>query len=193
MGSGQILALFFFYMLTTVTTAGVMALSAVAVIKLYGTDLVHANIGLTGYLIAAAAGVLAGGFVADQSAHHNRVAALTLVAMAALLLVLAFGILDVWSVVVALSLAGFCYGVSTPSRDLLVRAVTPKGAIGTAFGFTSTGLSLGNGIGPVLCGWVMDHGRPDLVFIVVAAFTLVAVLTVVPLRSRGRPGTATGA
>jgi MFS family permease len=113
--------------------------------------------------------------------------------MAALLLVLAFGILDVWSVVVALSLAGFCYGVSTPSRDLLVRAVTPKGAIGTAFGFTSTGLSLGNGIGPVLCGWVMDHGRPDLVFIVVAAFTLVAVLTVVPLRSRGRPGTATGA
>jgi len=190
MGSGQMLALFFFYLLTTVSTAGVMALSAVAVIALYDADLVQANIGLTGFLVAASGGVLAGGMVADRSAHHNRVAAATLFVMAGSLLVIAFGVLDLWLVIGALTVAGFCYGLSTPSRDLLVRAVTPPGAIGTAFGFTSTGLSLGNGIGPVLCGWVMDHGRPDMVFVVIAAFTLVAVLTVVPLRSRGRPGSA---
>ena len=42
----------------------------------------------------------------------------------------------------------------------------------------------GGAIGPVVCGWTMDAGRPDWVFLLIAAVTALAVFTVFI----GRPG-----
>ena len=86
----------------------------------------------------------------------------------------------------AIALGGLCYGITTPSRDLLVRAATPPGFIGIAFGFTSTGLGVGGAVGPVVCGWMMDAGRPDLTFVLIAAVTALAVLTVFTGRTGDR-------
>ena len=59
-----------------------------------------------------------------------------------------------------------------------------RGFIGIAFGFTSTGLGVGGAVGPVVCGWMMDAGRPDWTFVLIAAVTAIAVFTVFT----GRPG-----
>ena len=95
------------------------------------------------------------------------------------------GVADPGSIglVAAMSLAGFFSGVIMPSRDMIVRAVTPPGSFGTVFGFVSTGFSLGGIVAPLVFGPVMDHGAPRLVFLGVAALCLVSMATVV---SRGR-------
>jgi MFS family permease len=72
--------------------------------------------------------------------------------------------------VVAFGLAGFLSGVIMPSRDMLVRKAAPPGAAGSAFGIVSTGFNIGGIIGPMLFGWMMDHGAPRSVFAVACAF-----------------------
>ena len=47
-----------------------------------------------------------------------------------------------------------------PSRDMLVRRAAPPGAAGRVFGIVSTGFNIGGIIGPLLFGWMMDHGSP---------------------------------
>jgi MFS family permease len=73
--------------------------------------------------------------------------------------------------------AGFCNGLVMPARDLIVRSVTPPGSFGKVFGFVTTGFSVGLIISPVLCGAMMDHGHPRGVFLLAAACTLLAILT----------------
>jgi MFS family permease len=58
---------------------------------------------------------------------------------------------------------------------MLVRAAAPAGAVGRAFGIVSIGLSTGGMIGPMLFGWIMDHGAPRWVF---GASVVFMVLTV---------------
>jgi MFS family permease len=84
--------------------------------------------------------------------------------------------------------AGFLSGMIMPSRDMLVRAAAPAGAIGRAFGIVSIGLSTGGIIGPMLFGWIMDRGAPHWVFGASAVFMVltVAFVLISELRSFGR-------
>ncbi len=54
-----------------------------------------------------------------------------------------------------------------PSRDMLVRAVTPPNAYGRVFGFVSMGFNIGASIAPIIYGAMMDHGEPLAVFMTV--------------------------
>jgi len=63
-----------------------------------------------------------------------------------------------------------------PSRDMLVRAAAPAGAVGRAFGIVSIGLSTGGMIGPMLFGWIMDRGAPRWVFGASVVFMLLVVV-----------------
>ena len=74
--------------------------------------------------------------------------------------------------------SGFCVGTTYPSRDMLVRAVTPPGAYGRVFGFVSTGFNIGASIAPIMYGMLMDHGQPRAVFLVSAAVSVLCVSTV---------------
>jgi MFS family permease len=65
-----------------------------------------------------------------------------------------------------------------PSRDMIVRAITPPGSFGKVFGFVTTGFNIGGIVAPVMFGAIMDHGNPRMVFLTVAALSLVAILTV---------------
>jgi len=79
---------------------------------------------------------------------------------------------------VLMGLSGFCVGATYPSRDMLVRAVTPPGAFGKVFGFVSTGFNIGASIAPIMYGMLMDKGEPRAVFLVSAAVSLLCVATV---------------
>jgi MFS family permease len=83
-----------------------------------------------------------------------------------------------------MALIGFFSGTFLPSRDMIVRAVTPPGLFGTVFGFVTTGFNIGGMIAPLIFGLAMDHGSPRSVFLLVAVFSLITILTVVSIRGR---------
>ena len=52
-----------------------------------------------------------------------------------------------------------------PSRDMIVREVTPPGAFGRVFGFVTTGFNIGGVLAPPAFGYMMDTGPPALVIL----------------------------
>jgi MFS transporter, FSR family, fosmidomycin resistance protein len=138
-----------------------------------------ANIALSGNLLMAAIGVLIGGVLVGRTTRHGTVAALGLAGIAlftALVAKIDFGSL---ALIAAMSAAGLCSGIIMPSRDMIVREITPPGSFGKVFGFVTTGFNIGGIISPLIFGAIMDHGSPRLVFVLVAAFSLIAIVTVV--------------
>jgi MFS family permease len=72
---------------------------------------------------------------------------------------------------------GFCVGISGPSRDLMIRSATPKEASGRVFGTVYSGLDSGLAIGPLIFGLLMDWKMVPGVFILIAAFLMLTLLT----------------
>ncbi len=68
-----------------------------------------------------------------------------------------------------MSLAGLCGGMVMPSRDMIVREVTPPGAFGKVFAFVTTGYHVAGIVAPLAFGALLDHGAPRAIFYVVAA------------------------
>jgi MFS family permease len=60
--------------------------------------------------------------------------------------------------------AGLLGGLIMPSRDMLVRAAAPPGAIGRTFGVVTSGFNIGGMVGPLMFGYLMDRGAPQWVF-----------------------------
>ncbi len=89
--------------------------------------------------------------------------------------------LATWALVAVMMVFGFFFGFISPSRDMIVREVTPPGSFGKVFGFVTTGFNIGGIFSPMIFGALMDTGHPRLVFLVVAAFSLIAVVTVATL------------
>ena len=167
-----------FFVLTSIMGSGLNTYLVVALGALHATPPAIANIALTSLLAMNAVGVLAGGMLAGRTRRHALVAAsgLTiggLVTASVALFDFAFAAL-----IVLMGLSGFCVGATYPSRDMLVRAVTPPGAFGKVFGFVSTGFNIGASIAPIMYGMLMDKGAPRAVFLVSAAVTLLCVATV---------------
>ena len=57
-----------------------------------------------------------------------------------------------------MSLAGLCSGMVMPSRDMIVREVTPPGSFGKVFAFVTTGYHIAGILAPLMFGALLDHG-----------------------------------
>jgi MFS family permease len=171
-----IIVLTAFFMLLSLSTAGIGNFGVVALISGYGTTFSTANIALTALLGCSAIGVLAGGFLADRTERHGRFAAACFALNAAIVLVIATFPLPPVQLIAAMAVAGFLGGVIAPSRDMLVRDAAPPGAAGRAFGIVSTGFNIGGIISPLLFGWIMDQDMPHWVFGASAVFMALTVL-----------------
>jgi MFS family permease len=165
-----------FFMLLSLSTAGIGNFGVVALMGGYGTSFSTANIALTALLGCSAVGVLAGGFLADRTERHGRFAAVCFALNAAVVLVIAIVALPPLLLTAAMAMAGFLGGVIAPSRDMLVRSAAPPGAAGRAFGIVSTGFNIGGIISPLLFGWIMDQDMPHWVFGASAVFMALTVL-----------------
>lgn len=174
---------FLFYVALAMSQSGLSSFAPTAFVQLYGVSVAEAGMLLTVFATGNAAGILAGGQIADRTSRHEVVAVAGFIATAGLMLVIAWVPLPVALLVGLLAVAGVLYGLIMPSRDMLVRAVTPPGSMGKVFGFVSTGLNVGAAVTPAAIGWVMDQGRPSLLFVVSAAFMVVAILTVIGARA----------
>ena len=176
--SAPILLNLVFFVLLAMISSGLYNYSVVAFGALYGTPVETANAALTGNLLLTAIGVLAGGLLVGRTRRHGLVASIGL-AVAAAFTVL-FAEIDLGSValIAAMSAAGFASGAVMPSRDMIVRAVTPAGSFGKVFGFVTSGFNIGGIIAPLVFGAIMDHGSPRLVFLTVAGLLVAAIVTV---------------
>ena len=176
--SAPILLNLMFFILLAMMSSGLYNYSVVALGALYGTPVTTANAALTGNLLLSAAGVLVGGLLVTRTRRHSLVATLGLTAVALSVVLVALVDLNSLALIAAMSLAGLFSGVIMPSRDMIVREVTPPGSFGKVFGFVTTGFNIGGIVSPLIFGAVMDHGSPRMVFLLVAAFTLLGIVTV---------------
>lgn len=165
-----------FFMLLGLSNAGISNFGVVALMSGYGVTFPAANIALTAFLGASAAGVLAGGYLADRTSRHGSVAAACFGINAVIITIIATVNLPSLVLTLAMGLAGFLGGVIAPSRDMLVRNAAPAGAAGRAFGIVSTGFNFSGILSPLLYGWIMDQSMPHWVF---GASVVFMVLTVV--------------
>jgi MFS family permease len=171
-----LIVLTIFFMLLSLSNAGIGNFGVVALMSGYGASFSSANIALTAFLGASAIGVLAGGFLADRTTHHGQVAAACFAINAAIVFVIATVNLPSPLLTAAMGTAGFLGGVIAPSRDMLVLNAAPAGAAGRAFGIVSTGFNLGGIVSPLLFGWIMDQNAPHWVFGASVVFMILTVL-----------------
>ncbi|HET9176552.1 MAG TPA: MFS transporter [Pseudolabrys sp.] len=176
--SAQILLNLFFFALLAIISAGLYNYSVVALGALHGTPVTTANAALSGNLLLSAIGVLLGGLLVGRTTRHATVATIGLAAMALFTVLIAELDLGALALIAAMSLIGLFSGVIMPSRDMIVREITPPGSFGKVFGFVTTGFNIGGIVAPLIFGAIMDQGSPRLVFLAVAVFCLIAVLTV---------------
>lgn len=170
---------FAFFFLTAVALGGIQSFSSAGLRALYGMSLASATTGYTTYMLASAAGMVWGGFLASKVARHDRTIAIAFAAAGFFALVIATGIVSPLVAVVLMGAIGFGAGVAGPSRDLLIRAAAPKNATGRVYGVVYSGLDIGLASGPLMFGAMMDEGHSSWVFIGIGIFQVMAILSAV--------------
>ena len=180
--SAPVVLCFVYFTVFAAGLAGLQSFGVSAMVELYRVAPTLASSALTSYLVGAAAGIMAGGFVAARTTRHDVVAAAGMGVSAAAVLAIAMQWVPGTGLPAALAIAGFASGCVAPSRDLIVRAATPPGAAGRVFGFVYSGLDVGSLATPVFYGWLLDQALPQAVFYTVFGFSLAAMLTVLLVR-----------
>lgn len=167
-----------FFMLIAIVSVGAQGYAIVALQALWNMPLSEAATALTVYLTMSAFAVLAGGVLASRTERHDVVAMIGLAASGAALLPIAFIDFNMALLFGLMAVSGFFNGLIQPSRDMIVRAVTPPGAFGRVFGFVTTGFNIGGILAPPAFGYMMDHGAPHIVILATALCSLLAIPTV---------------
>ncbi|MDQ0586682.1 MFS transporter [Variovorax paradoxus] len=147
---------FFFY---AVVISVVQTFAPVAAGHLHAVPVALVAVCLTVYMVASAAGMVAGGFLASDPSRCERIVGIGFGVAAALALVLAFAQFPPVMVPVLFGAMGFVSGVAGPSRDLLVKRSTPPNATGRVYGVVYAGLDIGQALAPLVFGRLMDHGQ----------------------------------
>lgn len=175
----SMLAAFVYLTMTAMAGAGIQSFAAASLSLIHSVDFRIATQVVTAYLVGNGIGILAGGFVADATDHHERVAAAGLLG-AALLLATSIAATPPFLVVMVLfAFAGMSLGITSAARDILIKKLAPRGATGRTFGLVYSGLDIGSMLAPLGLGWFLDHGMPTGTIYGIA---LVLASTVVALR-----------
>lgn len=167
------------YTLFAVCMGGLNTYLVPALNVLHQIPLPTGNLALTALLFASAGGVLLGGVVLGYTHSHVVVAAASLSVVAVAVALVGMADLGAVAVIALLSISGLSIGVMSPSRDMIVRDVTPPGSFGAVFGFVTNGFTVAGMVSPLLFGIFMDHGHPAWIFITVAIASLACIVATV--------------
>ncbi|WP_334135005.1 MFS transporter, partial [Tepidimonas sp.] len=85
-----------------------------------------------------------------------------------------------------LAVTGLAVGIGGPSRDLLIKRATPKGATGRVYGLVYSGLDSGFALAPLVFGVLMDHGWYAATLAAGAVTLLLAVAAALAVGERTR-------
>lgn len=148
---------FLFFAFTSGSMSSVQNFTIPILGSLYGIGKEWASSALSMYMVSAGVGLLIGGFLAGSTDRTERIVAGSLATSGLVFILLAMGMLPSGLAVAGLCVAGFLSGMAGPSRDMLVRRVTPKGALGSVYGLVYSGMDVGSALGPVVYGFMLDH------------------------------------
>jgi MFS transporter, FSR family, fosmidomycin resistance protein len=176
--SPAILINFVFFVFLSFVSYGIISYVVVALQALHGTPFVLANSALSAFLLMTAAGVMVAGFFVDRIRHHGLLTAAGVTTFAAGAAAMGLMDLGAFALIATAGLIGFASGAVYPSRDMLVRSVTPPGQFGKVFGFVTSGFNVAGVMAPLVYGPLMDSGNPRAVFLTIAAGALLTVLMV---------------
>ena len=150
---------FGFFLLSTMTLAVVQSFSVSILKAMHNVSFEAATMTLTAYMLCGAFGMLLGGFVAARMPRHSdRVVAVCMTVAAGFLGLCATGIFGATGTMVVLAATGLAVGIGGPSRDMMIKKATPKGATGRVYGMVYSGLDVGFAISPLVFGAFMDRG-----------------------------------
>ncbi len=170
-----------FFFVLTFSLGAVQNFSTPALQAMANVPLTTAAAALSGYMVVGAIGQVVGGFaMSHQWYDADRGVAIALGISASMFALAATGVAGGWgaeALVTVVVLAGFGQGMAAPSRDLLIKQATPKGATGRVYGTVYSGLDVGLAVAPLLFGWLMDHGMPRGVFAGAAVALVLTILT----------------
>ncbi len=166
---------FAFFMLSTMTLAVVQSFSASILKAMHGVSFEAATLTLTAYMLCGALGMFVGGFVAVRRSDSDRVVAVAMSVGAALLALCATGLLGGTGTMAVLAATGFAVGIGGPSRDMMIKKATPKGATGRVYGLVYSGLDVGFALSPLIFGTFMDRGWYGATLFGAAAVLLLSV------------------
>jgi MFS family permease len=128
-------------------------------------------------MLCAAAGMFVGGFVAARwPRHSDKVVATCMAAGAVFMALCGSGLFSAELTMAILAATGLAIGVGGPSRDMMIKKATPKGATGRVYGMVYSGLDTGFAISPVIFGVFMDHGWYAATLLGAAFVLLLSVL-----------------
>jgi FSR family fosmidomycin resistance protein-like MFS transporter len=165
-----------FFFFVAMGQMGLMTFVPTLMHEIYAFDLQAAGAFVSVMIGAVMVGVLCGGYLGDVF-HKPDVVVTTGYIIGAFLVACIWHFeLTTWQLYVIFAVVGFLYGVVFPSRELLIRAATPKGASGRVFGFVYSGMDFGAALIPVLFGWFVDTGIPRTAFLCVAILWLLSVV-----------------
>ena len=179
---------FAFFLLSTMTLAVVQNFSVPILKALQDVSLEKASMTLTAYMLCGAVGMLAGGFVAARyPGWSDRVVALCMTVAALFMALCASGLFGASGTLVVLAATGFAVGVGGPSRDLMIKKATPKGATGRVYGLVYSGLDVGFAISPLIFGVFMDRGWYAATLLGAALVLLLSVGAALGVGRRTKP------
>ncbi len=167
---------FLFFVCATVAFSAVQNYTIPLMDEIYGMTVVAAGTVLSGYMAGQILGMLAGGFLVNATARSELVVFASLIAAAAVFALLALGWVPLALAALSMALAGFFSGLSAPSRDMLVRKVTPKKSVGSVYGLVYSGLDVGSALGPIMFGLLLDAGMRSGPWLGAAVAFVVAAL-----------------
>jgi MFS family permease len=177
--SPAILFLFLYYCMNTLAGGGLRNFAVAGLVETHNTPSTIANAAFTAFLVANAAGVLVGGWLADLTKRHEFVAAFGLGIAAVVMIIMGVFDLPGFLVIGIFAFAGLTNGLIGPARDMLVRRASPKGSMGKVFGFVFSGQTIGQAIAPLLFGFMIDVGAPAWIFYTSAIFTVLCIIVMV--------------
>ena len=175
-----------FFFFSMAATSGMQSFSPSALFKIYELPVATGSYFLTLMSLGSAGGVLLGGYIASRIKASEKVVSICLSIGMAMTLLMASGWLPMDFIAILFVLLGTGLGVAAPSRDLMIRSATPIGASGRVYGIVYSGIDLGAAIGPLIFGIFMDANLPKLLFIGVALFQLMIILTALRVAKQTR-------
>ena len=173
-----------FFVFLTLGFTGIRTFFVAAMEVMNGMSLANSNGALTGFIIGSTIGITAGGVLADKIGPQIWLAAVSLVGAGILIIVSGTVPMTTVMLFTVMTLAGTFLGLLLPSRDLLVRQVTPDGSMGKVMGFLSTGMMGAAAVAPLIFGYFLDLGQPLWVFWISGIFVAFALFTFVSTAQR---------
>uniref|UniRef100_UPI004048E97E MFS transporter n=1 Tax=Polynucleobacter sp. TaxID=2029855 RepID=UPI004048E97E len=166
-----------FFFFSMAATSGLQSFAPSALFEIYDLSVSSGNYYLTLMSLSAAGGMLLGGYIATRLRLPERIISISFTMNIAMGLLLASGWVPNDQIFILFIIIGIGLGIAAPSRDLMVRASTPSGLSGRVYGVVYSGIDLGAAVGPLIFGIFLDIGSPKLLFVGVAFFQLMIILT----------------